>query len=160
MMNRNQSPATRTVIGIGNADRGDDAVGLLVARRVRAVQPADCDIHETHGEGTALLELWRGYARVIVVDAVWHGGAAGTIHRLDAHAATLPAEITFGSSHAVGLREAVELARALGELPPRLLIVGIAGAAFRLGDAISPGVLAGVARAADEIITDLRHHLK
>ena len=47
--------AERLVVGIGNPDRGDDAVGRLVARALRGRVPADVRVVEQDGEATALL---------------------------------------------------------------------------------------------------------
>jgi hydrogenase maturation protease len=73
------------LIGIGNAYRHDDAAGLMVARRLKERALSSCEVHEQVGEGTALMELWKGAERVVVVDAVQSGSPAGTIHRFDAN---------------------------------------------------------------------------
>jgi len=43
-------------IGIGNPDRGDDAVGLIVAQRIKARRPADVRVITHSGESAGLLE--------------------------------------------------------------------------------------------------------
>jgi hydrogenase maturation protease len=85
------------LIGIGNAFRGDDAVGLHVARLVAERRLAGVTVTEESGEGVALLERWKDAEEVIVVDAVASGAAPGTIHRFAAHTQKLPAK-TFASS--------------------------------------------------------------
>ena len=45
----------------------------------------------------------------------------------------LPAELFRASTHHFGLAEAVELARAVGQLPERLVVFGIEGASFGRG---------------------------
>jgi hypothetical protein len=60
----------------------------------------------------------RGRAdEAIVVDAVSSNAQSGAIHRLDAVSTKLPAELYRGSTHALSVAEAVELARALERLP-------------------------------------------
>ena len=49
---------TRLVIGIGNDFRGDDAAGLMVARRLRGTPLHDVEIVESAGDAAALMELW------------------------------------------------------------------------------------------------------
>ncbi|HID50757.1 MAG TPA: hydrogenase maturation protease, partial [Anaerolineae bacterium] len=56
------------VIGVGNIFRGDDSVGLVVARRVREAAPPDVVVLEQSGEGAALMEAWREAEFVILVD--------------------------------------------------------------------------------------------
>jgi hydrogenase maturation protease len=45
-------------IGIGNPDRGDDAVGLAVARRVRDAAPGGVTVKELDGDQLTLLDEW------------------------------------------------------------------------------------------------------
>jgi hydrogenase maturation protease len=68
------------VIGIGNPDRGDDAAGLAVARRVRAAAARrDVTVTELIGDQLALLDIWDGVKDVYVIDAVCSGGAPGSV---------------------------------------------------------------------------------
>jgi len=143
------------VIGIGNPYRRDDAAGLIVARRLREQSLRSCEVHELVGEGTALMELWRGVQRVVVIDAVQSGAAAGTIHRFQANLHPLPARIFRESTHAFGLIEAMELSRALNQLPSSLVIYGIEGENFDAGTGLSQTVLDGV----DDLVKDLRREL-
>ena len=58
------------IIGCGKLNRGDDAAGLLVSRRLRELGVNALD---QTGEGLQLMESWRGRDAVIVVDAVVTG---------------------------------------------------------------------------------------
>jgi hydrogenase maturation protease len=138
--------ASRRVIGLGNEWRGDDAAGLMVARRLRESPPPDADIVERDGEPLGLLDDWLGADEAIVVDAVSSGARAGVIHALDAATRELPAELFGGSTHLLGLAEAVELGRVLEQLPRRLLVVGIEGGSFAMG--------AGLTRPVELAVTD------
>src|SRR5574341_563487 len=111
------------VIGVGNDYRGDDGVGRMVARELRQRSPRTIAILETTGEGAALLESWKGADTVILIDAVASGAYPGTIQRLDARAQPLPAGLLHTSTHAFGVAQAIELARALDQLPPRVLSI-------------------------------------
>ncbi|NKQ37490.1 MAG: hydrogenase maturation protease [Chloroflexi bacterium] len=128
------------VIGVGNIFRGDDGVGLVVARRVREAAPPDVVVLEQSGEGAALMEAWREAEFVILVDAVSSGAEPGTIHHFAAHQQTIPARFFHYSTHAFSVAEAVEMARALGSLPPRLLLYGIEGKSFAAGQELSPEI--------------------
>ena len=99
----------------------------------------------------ALVEAWSAAQGAVVVDAVSSGAAPGTIHRLDARRDPLPAELFRGSTHALSLVEAVELARALDRLPGRLLVYGIEGESFAVGG----GLTAEVAQAVEEVVSEL-----
>jgi hydrogenase maturation protease len=146
---------TACVIGVGNELRGDDAVGLVVARRLRADVP-DVAVVECEGEPVALLDAWRGYDRAFVVDATQTGGAPGTVCRIAAHEGPLPAELRRPSTHLLGVADAVELARTLGRLPRETVVYGVEGESFAAGAELSPRV----AQAVGGVVAALRRELE
>jgi hydrogenase maturation protease len=146
-----RGPRLTAVIGVGNEWRRDDAAGLAVARRLRGRLPAHVSVLEHEGEPVALVDAWSAARLAVVVDAVSSGAAPGTIHRVDGRRERLPAELFRGSTHAFGLAEAVELARALERLPARLLVYGIEGECFGAGSGLSPEV----ERAVEELVGEL-----
>ena len=74
---------------------------------------------------------------MLLVDAVRSGAAPGTIHELDASSEPLPRWRRSGSTHAVGLAEAIELARRLGRLPEIVIVFGVEGVSWNLGEPLS-----------------------
>jgi hydrogenase maturation protease len=144
------------VIGIGNPWRGDDGVGAAVVRALSG-HPGLEAIH-LHGEPAELMERWAGFDRVFLVDAVITGGAPGTMLRLSADQA-LPRSARH-SSHGLGVVEAVELARALGELPPELVIYAIEAESLDDGAGLSPAVAAAVGVVAGAVIEELEPRRK
>lgn len=145
------------LIGIGNEFRGDDAVGLHIARRLAKMNLPGVKVLELSGEGAALMEAWQGADTVFLFDAVSTGkNSAGTIYRLDAHVETIPADFFHYSTHRFGAAEAVELARELGQLPPRLVILGIEGENFDYGEELSPAVEKALPKLINQIATDLK----
>jgi hydrogenase maturation protease len=56
------------------------------------------------------------------------------------------------SSHALGAATSVELARALGRLPQRLLVIGVEADSISLGSPLSPAVATAVGLAADAVM--------
>ncbi|SFI85216.1 hydrogenase maturation protease [Albimonas pacifica] len=143
------------VIGLGAPLRGDDAVGREVARRLRAHAPPGVEIHDSDGETAALVELLEGARAAILVDACRSGAAPGALRRLDAAAGPLPAGLGAVSTHGLGPAEAIELARALGVLPPRCLVYAIEAARFDPGAPLTPAVALAAERAAERILEDL-----
>lgn len=138
------------VIGVGNLYRRDDAVGLVVARALREKSLGEIKVLEMSGEGAALIEAFQNAERVIVIDAVCSGATPGTIFRFEAHRQPIPTEFFRYSTHNFGLAEAIELARSLGRLPKELIVYGIEGRDFSLGEGLSPEI----AQAA-QVITQL-----
>ncbi len=143
------------VFGIGNLDRGDDAAGRAVAWHLRRCSPANVEILEHDGEGTALLARLDGAAVAFLVDASASRAAPGTVRRFDVSAKPLP-DLALGlSTHGFGLANAIELARALGQLPPRCVIYTIEAGSFEAGAPLSPPVQAAVAEVARQLRAEI-----
>jgi hydrogenase maturation protease len=60
-----------------------------------------------------------------------------------------------GSTHAFGVGEAIELARALGRLPRRVLVYGVEGREFAAGEGLSPAVAAAVEPLVAELLEEV-----
>jgi len=140
------------LIALGNELRRDDGVGPALVDLLRKKLPPETEIVAFNGDGAALMEVWQGAPRVVVIDAVRSGAPPGTIHRLDAVSQTIPSDFFHYSTHAFSLAEAVELARRLGRLPDELLIFGIEGSDFGAGQGLSEPVELAVRRLAAELL--------
>ena len=138
------------VVGIGNPLRGDDGVGPAVAALVRARAHPGVQVAEVHADPIALLELWAGRRRVVLVDAVCSGAPAGTLVAVDMRRHPLPRTAT-ASTHGFGLAQVVELGRALGRLPAELVFVGVELGLVGAGTGLSEPVVAGVRQAAQRV---------
>jgi hydrogenase maturation protease len=143
------------VIGIGNAYRSDDSAGLIAARRVKEQVSEDYSVIEHTSEGAALMELWKGADRVIVIDAVRSGAAPGTVSRFDASLRPLPAPMFRDSTHAFSLVQAVELSRALNQLPCQLIVYGVEGQKFEAGTDLSPAVEFGIQGVTERVLQEV-----
>ncbi len=145
------SAAPLLVIGVGREGLGDDAAGLEVARLLRARGAPGLLAREADGQAAELLDSWRGFERVVLIDAARSGRRPGSVMRYDAAREPLPATLERGSTHGLGVAEAVELARALGQAPRELRVIAIEGRVFGPGAALSPEVRDAAARVADEL---------
>ena len=144
--------ASVVVIGVGNALRGDDAAGLEVARRLRALDDGGrLKVHAYEGEGLGLLDLWAGADAVVVIDAMRSGANPGEIRRIDATPAAVQLPPPPSSSHAVGVAEAIELGRALGTLPATVIVYAIEGEEFQTGSQPTAAVARAVESAAQSV---------
>ncbi len=145
------------VIGVGNADCGDDAVGseLIAEFAQRSIEEVDT-IHST-GEPSQLIALFDGRSTVCLIDAVEAIQSPGRIHRFDVSDRALPAEFAQPySTHGMGVHEALELARAIDSLPPVCIVYAIEGVQFEPGAAMTPEVRSNVPVLADRLVEDLR----
>lgn len=113
------------VIGLGNEMRGDDAVGLVIAKQLRDRVGDRAEVIELEGGGVALLDAMIGAQVVVIVDAMHSGRPPGTIHRFDVSVDPIAPVLRPQSSHAVGVVETIELAKALGVLPAKVILYGV-----------------------------------
>lgn len=146
---------TILVIGIGNPDCGDDAVGPLVARALRDHLPHGIRIEEADGEATSLLAQLDSEHTVFVVDACASGAAPGAFYRFDASHVPLPAARFGVSTHGMGLSDALELARALGTLPSLCVVYAVEGSRFEPGAPLSPAVAQALPLVAERLCRDI-----
>ncbi len=134
------------LLGVGNPLRGDDGVGPEVAARVARLGLPGLEV-ATEIDPLALLDHLGNppaHESIVVVDATTPNGEPGRVrvHRVDAR--RLAARDSPFGSHGLGVAHAVELARALGLLPERLILIGVEAESTRLGDGLSAAVLAAV----------------
>ena len=137
------------VIGVGNRDRGDDAVGPIVCDRIGQLGLPDIDTIVFEGSVLDLPIHWSTSDRVVIVDAAQPAGHPGRIIKVDGLAERLAAPAAI-STHAIDVGAAVELARALDRLPAELSIVGIEGVEFEFGAPLTPAVR----HAASQVVAD------
>ena len=144
------------VIGIGNEYRSDDGIGLMVVRKIREHLLLSVTIKEESGEGAALMEAWHGYETVILVDAISSGAKPGTVFRIDAGKSKVPAKFFHYSTHAFSVAEAIELARAMKTLPPKLFLYGIEGANFSAGAGVSQVIQQSARQVVEQILKKIK----
>src|SRR5438045_4981657 len=106
---------------VGNPLRSDDGFGYAMAERL-APLPKGVELVETGIGGVALLqELMTGFDGLIVVDAVDRGAAPGTVFVIEPEVGE-PTHIP--DVHLANPERVLSLAKGLGCLPERVVIVG------------------------------------
>jgi len=150
-----QKSTETLIIGVGNEFRGDDAVGLVVARRMAALKLPDIRVIEQTGEGTDLIEAWKGVECVYLIDAVLAQGLVGSVNRFNVHENALPAQYFGVSSHALGVAEAIEISRSLGQLPPKIVIYGISCRSFDPGSSLSTEIQHAVENVVRQLLQEV-----
>lgn len=136
------------VVGVGNRDRGDDAVGPTVCDRLDRLGDPAIVTHVVETGGTELLHAWTTDDDVVVVDAASPDGHPGRITRLDGVDAMSPHASSL-STHAVDVSAWLELGRVVGMLPRRLQVVAVEGCEFEHGEALTEPV----ERAVGDVLT-------
>jgi len=172
------------VAGIGNDMRHDDGAGVLVAARALEVLGALAggpgkDIDDARssqlGEPLDLLGHWDEADLAVVVDAVRSGALPGTLSltwlgdeapdwQLDGPSGSVAKAVAVGrgqppSTHGLGVVGVYRLARAMGQVPRWVAVLGIEGEDFSNGEGLSASVAAVVDSAA-AIVVDLVHGVR
>lgn len=117
---------------MGNELRGDDAFGVAMAKILAdRDMGAEVTVKEYGIGGIHMVQdLMTGYDALLIIDAVRRGSEAGTIHLLEPEVPTLdsmPLHIKrdyLADMHWAEPARAMVLAKALGVLPPRVLVLG------------------------------------
>jgi hydrogenase maturation protease len=148
------------VLGMGNPILSDDGVGLLVADRLRSTPlPDGVEVRQSEVAGLRLLELVRGFTRVIIIDALKSpaeaGREPGQIVRYEAK--DFKGGQRYGSAHSIGLGTALELGHTLGyEMPADVTVFAIEAADVEtFGEDLSPPVAAAAERVLGLIAAEL-----
>jgi hydrogenase maturation protease len=131
------------IVGCGNPDAGDDAVGLIIADQLRSRVPPEVEVRTATAGGASLLDWCDGIEALILVDAA-HASVdfpTGQWRRFVFPADRERLKATpLSGTHVLGLVEALELAQTLDRLPREVLLFAVAGAQFALGSGLSPTV--------------------
>jgi hydrogenase maturation protease len=144
---------------VGNVLRHDDGFGVAVADALREHLPAGVDLIESGIGGMAIVhKLMDGYDTLVVVDAMECGASPGTVV-VAQPAVENPADIQldewrerFSNLHLAEPGRVLLLARALGVLPERVLVVGCQPQECDdLVEGLSAPVAAAVSVAADRV---------
>jgi hydrogenase maturation protease len=146
------------VAGFGSPDRHDDGVGPVVAARAAVECSLASDVGPL-GDPLDLLGLWNGAALTVVVDAVSSGAAPGTVRVFEltlddrgADDAGSEGGVGVTSTHGLGLAAVWRLARAVGQAPQRVVVVGVEGERFDFGPGLSPAVQAAIPDATRRVV--------
>ena len=147
------------VVGLGNPILGDDGVGWRVAESVRAdLDDPDVEVLCLSLGGLALMERLAGYRRVIIVDAMDTGAAAGSLHFLSLQELDELAAQHTACVHDLSLSAALALGRELGvSLPEEIRVVGVeATTGLDFCERLSADIAAAVPGAARAVADWLR----
>lgn len=112
------------IAGIGNIFLGDDGFGVAVAQRLaERTLPPGVDVRDFGIRGMDLAyALQNDYDAVIFIDATPRGEAPGTLYVIDARV-DADGPMTM-DTHGMDPVKVLALARAIGRVPPRVIVLG------------------------------------
>lgn len=149
--------STTRVIGIGNPLREDDGVGPAAVARLQSLAlPADVEVLDGGEAGLALVGLMEGVHRAVIVDAVRMGARPGEVRVFGLDEVRIAEELHGGGLHAARAGTALQMAEALGSLPPEVRVVGIQPKRTGWGPGLSPEVAAALPRVVDAVLDTVK----
>jgi hydrogenase maturation protease len=141
------------VLCLGNELARDDGIGIRVGRVLRSLPlPDGLEVVLRPALGFESLDDCQGCDELIVVDAASTGEAPGScqVRELEALA---PSVSPFGSTHALGLRQLVEVAWRLGSWPSSIHVITVEAESFEPNSVdLGPRVAAALPRAVDLVL--------
>jgi len=116
-------PSTK-IICIGSPF-GDDQFGAWAYEVLsRVVDPNDAELVYLDRPGTRLIGALDGVDRLILIDAVKSGAAIGSVLHIEGEA--IYRQLAHHTStHGFGVADALQLAERLGQLPAKMLLLGV-----------------------------------
>jgi len=146
------------VLGIGNEILGDDGVGIQIACEVASrTDTAGVDVKETRAAGINLLEIIRGYRRLIIADAILTTATeTGEIHRIGIDSLDTTGQAF--TPHGASLKTVLELGEILfpDQMPKQVVIFAVeTGDVDSVTDEMSKNVAAAVPVTVQLILDEL-----
>jgi hydrogenase maturation protease len=131
------------ILGVGNMLMGDEGVGVAAIRRLEANGLAElAELVDGGTGGFHLLGLFRHRQHLILIDAAADGRPPGTVNLIRPRfASDFPPSLT---AHDIGLKDLLESAVLLGDLPEVDLITISIGDVGSLSLELSPAVAAAL----------------
>jgi hydrogenase maturation protease len=136
-------PEKPLILGVGNLLMGDEGVGVAAVRYLEAKGFADrAELVDGGTSGFHLLGLFRDRQHIILIDAATDGKPAGTVSFIrPRYASDFPPTLT---AHDIGLKDLLESAALLGDLPEVDLITVSIGDLGLMTMDLSPQVAAAL----------------
>jgi hydrogenase maturation protease len=142
-MNLDSEPGKPLILGVGNLLMGDEGVGVAAIRYLETKGFANrAELVDGGTSGFHLLGLFRDRQHIILIDAATDGKPIGTVSLIHPrYASDFPPTLT---AHDIGLKDLLESAALLGDLPEVDLITVSIGDLGLMTMELSPAVAAAL----------------
>jgi hydrogenase maturation protease len=143
------APPALLVLGLGNLLLTDDAVGLELLARLESdwssgAEDPEVEFVDGGTQGLALLGVIDRRRALLVLDAVGLGEAPGTVHAMSGEEVLAMHFRRPDTAHDGGAGQLLAIASLTGDLPARIMVVGIEPERVATGLGFSPAVLAAI----------------
>ena len=148
-------PSTKNILiaGVGNRLMGDDGFGPRVIDLLSSTPlPENVEVRDVGTAGLAIATDLSEYDLVVFIDSVNVEGEPGRLSKWDVVVEGSigdVAELSRFTLHEVGLDGMLKLSKAMGTLPPRVILIGCKPESLRPDLELSPGVEEALHKAAE-----------
>ncbi len=153
-----QIPVRVLVLGVGNPILSDDGVGIHVARELKKSEIRGVDVEELAASGLELLDVVRGYDKVVIIDAIQTtNGKPGELHVLEEK--DFEKSIHGSSPHGINIATALALGRKLvpNEMPKEVVFFAVeAEDLVNVNERLTPRVANALPRIVERVRKELR----
>jgi len=151
-----RSEGRTLILGVGNILLGDEGVGIHAIRELEETAlPPHVDLIDGGTAGLDLLDLMRGYERVIIIDAVEAGAEPGTIFRFTPEEVASQPQALPLSLHQAEILEVLQLAAFVGRPLPPIVIYGIQPEVMDWSTELSSALRASMAKLVDAVLKEI-----
>ncbi len=151
------TPVKVLVLGVGNPILSDDGVGIHVAREFKKRRLAGVDVEELAASGLELLDVVRGYDKVVIIDAIQTTkGKPGELHILEEK--DFEKSIHGSSPHGINIATALALGRKLvpNEMPKEVVFFAVeAEDVVNVSEKLTPKVAKALPRILEQVEKEL-----
>jgi len=150
-------PVKVLVLGVGNPILSDDGVGIHVARELKKMRLPGIDVEELAASGLELLDVVRGYDKVVIIDAIQTTkGRPGELHILEEK--DFEKSIHGSSPHGINIATALALGRKLvpAEMPKEVVFFAVeAEDLVNVRERLTPKVAKALPRIVEKVRKEL-----
>jgi len=150
-------PVKVLVLGVGNPILSDDGVGIHVARELKKGEMHGVDVEELAASGLELLDVVRGYDKVVIIDAIQTTkGKPGELYVLEEK--DFEKSIHGSSPHGINIATALALGRKLvpNEMPKEVVFFAVeAEDLVNVSERLTPKVARALPRIVEKVRTEL-----
>jgi hydrogenase maturation protease len=151
------TPVKVLVLGVGNPILSDDGIGIHVARELKKRRLAGVDVEELAASGLELLDVVRGYDKVVIIDAIQTTkGKPGELHILEEK--DFEKSIHGSSPHGINIATALALGRKLvpNEMPKEVVFFAVeAEDVVNVSEKLTPKVAKALPRILEQVEKEL-----
>lgn len=138
-------PRKIVVIGVGNLLLKDEGAGIHVLQALEKKNlPPGVQLFDGGVSGIGLLDFFQGASKALLIDAADMNRKPGTVLRFTPEDLRAQAQEIKFSVHDIGVAEVLELAKALGQSPEEVVIIGIQPKEIDWGTDLTPEVQASI----------------